>query len=213
MSILSRSAIKSAVECGDIVIDPYDSKQLNSGSYDLRLGRDVKVYKRWVTGLRYLDFPVPRTYEDCEGQTFGPGLSKYEIGAIDMKEPPETIGYTIHQKFLLVPGIMYLMHTKERVCSTKYIPVLDGKSSIGRLGIKVHLTAGYGDVGFDGQYTLEVEASGPIWVYPDMRVAQIRFHEVTGEIEDYKKSGHYVDSDAVGAVPSKAYKQIEEDGI
>lgn len=200
MSILSKQAISEAIEAGNIYIDPFNPTQLNSGSYDLRLGTDVKVYKRWVkSGGKY---PFPADFRS-------PGLAEI----IDAKEKPETISYTIHDRFLLLPGILYLMHTEERVCARKYVPVLDGKSSIGRLGIKVHFCAGYGDSGFDGQYTLEVEASGPVFVYPKMRIAQIRFHEIQGAVCDYKEKGHYVDRNAIGAVASQAYRQLQEDGI
>lgn len=89
--------------------------------------------------------------------------------------------------------------------------ILTHNSSIGRLGICVHLTAGFGDPGFDGQYTLEVTCVHPVKVYVGMRFCQIRFHEIVGEIEDYSKKGHYTGSAAVGAVPSMSWKQFQED--
>lgn len=110
--------------------------------------------------------------------------------------------------FLLSPGRLYLMHTEERVFTSKYVPVLDGKSSIGRLGICVHLTAGYGDSFFDGQYTLEVTAVQPVIIYRGMRFCQMRFHELVGEAIDYRAKGNYTGKSSMGAVPSMAYKQF-----
>lgn len=204
MAILTRQAIRAAMDRGEINISPFNEKQLNPCSYDVRLGAGIKVYRNW-TEQSY----VPNTSHLRSNGMF-PAVKHF--APIDMKKPPETWDMTMDERgFLLLPGVFYLMHTVERVCATQCVPVIDGKSSIGRLGIKIHFTAGIGDPGFDGQYTLEVEVSGPVIVYPNVRIGQIRFFEATGEVEDYKASGHYVGETAVGAVGSRAHKQIEED--
>lgn len=90
----------------------------------------------------------------------------------------------VRRKFVeltLEPRKLYLLHTAERVSTKAFVPVLDGKSSIGRLGICIHLTAGYGDPGFDGQYTLEVTCVIPVRIYAGMRFCQMRFHTMVGE--------------------------------
>jgi dCTP deaminase len=107
----------------------------------------------------------------------------------------------------LEPNVGYLMHTIERVHTKKYVPVLDGKSSIGRLFMKVHETAGYGDAGFDGQYTLEVTVVHPLRVYPGMRIAQMRFHTILGEVQKLY-AGNYTGEAAKGPVPSRAWRQF-----
>lgn len=81
---------------------------------------------------------------------------------------------------LLQPGELYLGHTVETVGSFLYVPVLDGRSSTGRLGINIHATAGYGDLGFFGTFTLEISVIYPVWVYPNVQVCQVSFHEVSG---------------------------------
>lgn len=82
-------------------------------------------------------------------------------------------------------------------------------SSIGRLFLQVHATAGYGDPGFDGQFTLEVIVQHPIRVYPGMRICQIRFQDMNGWVERaYDKTGHYTGEAAQGAVPSQAWRQF-----
>jgi len=89
------------------------------------------------------------------------------------------------------------------------VPVIDGKSSIGRLFIAMHITAGYGDTGFNGQYTLEVTAVHPVIVYPGMRFCQMRFHTTVGEVLDYANcDSHYTGANAMGPVASQAYKQF-----
>ncbi len=109
--------------------------------------------------------------------------------------------------FVLEPGRGYLMHTEEVVGTECYVPVLDGKSSIGRLFISVHATAGYGDPGFLGQYTLEVTVTHPVRVYAGMRVCQIRFHELVGERLLY--SGNYQGGASMGPVPSRSWRQFD----
>lgn len=117
------------------------------------------------------------------------------------------------QGILLKPGIGYLMHTEERVRTDYFVPVLDGKSSLGRLFVTIHVTAGYGEMGFDGQYTLEVMVQHPVVLYAGMRIGQIRFHTIVGEKQSYKDRGHYVGEKALGPIPSQSHIQIKEDGI
>lgn len=68
--------------------------------------------------------------------------------------------------------------------------MLEGRSSIGRLGLSIHVTAGFGDVGFDGYWTLEIYCIHPVIVYPGVEICQIYYHEIEGEYEAYK-SGKY----------------------
>jgi len=179
--ILTDLAIQDAVSRGDIEIDPWRKEQLNPSSYDLTLGDNVLVY----------DFGQHDVHDVKSEPT------RFRHALIEPK------GFVIH------PGKGYLMHTVERVTSRKYVPVLDGKSSIGRLFVSVHQTAGYGDIGFNGQYTLEVTTMYSIRLYAGMRIAQMRFHEVRGLVGKIY-SGNYVGEAARGPVPSKAWKQFKE---
>lgn len=200
--ILSDQAIRAAVESGDIEIDPFSEKQLNITSYDLTLGDEVRVYKQWVDG-------------SARNLNIGPGEERWFTSRdhiSDSKQELETVAYKINPEkgWVLCPGVGYLMHTKERVKTNRFNPILDGKSSIGRLFIQVHFTAGYGDPGFNGQYTLEVQALHPIRVYPGMRFCQIRFHTIAGELsKTYDQVGHYTRETASGAVASQAWRQFE----
>lgn len=143
--------------------------------------------------------------------TLGDGVKVYSYtGELDAKKEPACVDISIRPSgLLLCPGIGYLMHTRERVFTKSFVPVLDGKSSIGRLFISVHATAGYGDPGFNGQYTLEVTVTHPIRVYVGMRIAQMRFHTMAGVIEKLY-DGNYVGESARGAVASRAWRQFKE---
>ena len=197
--ILSDSEIRKAVECGDIFIDPFDPERLNPCSYDLTLGEGVAVYDEWARANSGWDRDRLRWDNLCPRDI-----------EIDIKVEPKAVRFPIHptRGLRLNPGVGYLMHTTERISTNKYVPVLDGKSSVGRLFMKVHETAGYGDVGFNGQYTLEVTVQHPLRVYAGMRVAQMRFHTIVGKVEE-PYTGNYIGEAAMGPVASRAWKQFK----
>lgn len=219
--ILSDSAISSAVSAGDILINPFDEAQLNPTSYDLTLGDQVTVYKRWVAYDEYYSTPRPNpagipglSVENITGRPRdGSDLIANNSNVLDVKKEPETVSFKINPEigWVLKPGIGYLMHTRETIWTRKFVPIVDGKSSIGRLFVLIHFTAGFGDPGFDGQYTLEVSALHPVKVYPGMRIGQIRFHTIEGELAMAydKRESNYKGVLAKGAVASRAWKQFK----
>lgn len=195
--ILSDRAIHNAILRGDIVIDPFQESQLNPTSYDLTLGPWVAVYSDCVQS-------TPASLEVQSGEYF-----TTTNGALDAKKPLSVEKFRIHPEngWLLRPGIGYLLHTAERLYTKIYVPVLDGKSTVGRLFVSIHETAGYGDPGFDGQFTLEVTCTHPVRLYSGMRIGQVRFHTVHGEIgKTYDKTGSYRGTLAEGPVPSQSNK-------
>lgn len=88
--------------------------------------------------------------------------------------------------FILDPGQLYLAKTAESMGSDHYVPMIEGRSSIGRLGIFIHVTAGFGDIGYHGQWTLEIMVVRPTVMYPGDRIGQVYFHTVDGEVDLYK---------------------------
>jgi dCTP deaminase len=196
--ILSGRSIHKAVECGDISIEPFDPKQLNPVSYDLRLGSGLAVYNEAV-------YTILEEQRPSEGRNLCPYTSRPV--PIDPKIEQSVTRFTIGPNgFVLVPGVGYLAHTIEIVHTDKYVPIVDGKSSWARLFLQVHCTAGFGDPGYRGNYTLEVTVTHPIRVYAGARIAQIRFHEISGDVHLY--AGNYQGETSTGAVPSRAWKQF-----
>lgn len=113
-------------------------------------------------------------------------LMVYEEIVLDMQRPNRHRRYTIPPEgFVLNPNQLYLGRTVEHTETHNYVPMLEGRSSIGRLGLFVHVTAGFGDVGFRGYWTLEMFAVQPVRIYPGVQICQIFFHEVSGEITEY----------------------------
>jgi dCTP deaminase len=87
--------------------------------------------------------------------------------------------------FVLQPGTLYLGVTEEYTETHHTVPFLEGKSSVGRLGIDIHATAGKGDVGFSNTWTLEISCVQPVRVYAGMPIGQLIYFEVDGDIENY----------------------------
>lgn len=88
--------------------------------------------------------------------------------------------------FLLRPGVLYLGSTVERTECHGLVPVLNGRSSVGRLGVSVHVTAGFGDDGFDGRWTLEITAVEPVVVHAGARICQVAFFTLHGARQPYR---------------------------
>ena len=88
---------------------------------------------------------------------------------------------------------LYLGRTMEYTETQNLVPMLEGRSSVGRLGLFVHITAGFGDVGFKGYWTLEIFCVQPIKIYPSIEICQIFYHSVEGDYTPYQ-SGKYQDN-------------------
>ena len=132
----------------------------------------------------------------------------YTNKILDMKEQNQTEKIIISPEgFLLEPGKLYLGRTKEYTKTENFIPMLEGRSSIGRLGICIHVTAGFGDVGFAGFWTLELFCVQPVRIYPDVQIAQIYYHTITEPYERYTK-GKYQNNQ--GIQPSMLYKEFKQ---
>ena len=114
-------------------------------------------------------------------------LLTYSSANLDMKKNHETETILIPEDGLLLkPGKLYLGRTKEHTKTNNLVPMLEGRSSIGRLGMFVHITAGFGDVGFEGFWTLEIFVVQPLKIYPNVEICQIYFHKIEIDFENYK---------------------------
>ena len=122
-------------------------------------------------------------------------LATYRDGALDARKANAVEEFTIPPHgFVLVPGQLYLGVTEEYTETHDHVPFLEGKSSVGRLGIDIHSTAGKGDVGFCNYWTLEMSVKLPVRIYRGMPIGQLIYFEVSGEVAhgyDTKKSAKY----------------------
>lgn len=130
----------------------------------------------------------------------------YKENLLDMKKTNETKEIIISEEgFKLEPNQLYLGRTLEYTSTKKFVPMIEGRSSIGRLGIFIHITAGFGDVGFSGYWTLEIFCIKPIIIYPNVEIAQLYYHTIDGDYEEYN-SGKYQNNTDIQ--PSMLYKDF-----
>ena len=135
-------------------------------------------------------------------------LLVYDSDVLDMKEKNSTSPLTIPDEGLLLePQKLYLGRTIERTATDKYVPMLEGRSSVGRLGLFIHITAGFGDIGFDGFWTLEIFCVQPIKIYANLEICQIFYHTIDGDYDLYRSKKYQSNK---GVQPSMLYKDFEE---
>lgn len=164
--ILSDRTIREHLDAGTIVIDPLDSTAVQPSSVDVRLDHRFLVFRNHTRGL--IDVKQDLT---------------------DLTEPIEA---SDSDPFILHPGEFVLGSTLERIAlPDDLVARLEGKSSLGRLGLLIHSTAGFIDAGWDGQITLELSnvASLPITLYPGMKVGQVSFMQMTTPADNPYGSG------------------------
>ncbi|MEM6844209.1 MAG: dCTP deaminase [Bacteroidota bacterium] len=132
-------------------------------------------------------------------------LLVYQNRVLDMKENNPVEKVTLPEEGLIIePDRLYLGRTVERIQANFHVPVLEGRSSIGRLGILVHFTAGLGNIGSDGYWTLEISCIQPVRVYPDVEICQIYFQELRGDHVKYQsKKYHHSDIQ-----PSRLFQEL-----
>ena len=160
MSVLSDRDIRAALEAGTIKINPYDPEDIQPSSVDLHLDRSFRVFRN--NRYAYIDVRAPQ-----------PDLTELLTVADD--EP-----------FILHPGEFVLGQTLEFVeLPNDIVSRLEGKSSLGRLGLLIHSTAGFVDPGWKGNLTLELSnvATLPIALYCGMRIGQISFFTMSSEVD------------------------------
>lgn len=134
-------------------------------------------------------------------------LLVYDEPYLDMKKPNKYQPLIIPEEGLLLEtNKLYLGRTMEYTETRNLVPMLEGRSSIGRLGLFIHVTAGFGDVGFCGFWTLEIFCVQPIKIYPEVEICQVYYHTIQGEYDLYV-SNKYQNNQ--GVQPSLLYKDFE----
>ncbi len=170
--ILSDRSLREQLDAGRIVIDPLDDTLIQPSSVDVRISHLFRVFRNHSRG-------VIDVKEDLQNLT--------EL--IEMPVGPDGVG---DEPFMLHPGEFVLGSTYERIAvPDDLVGRVEGKSSLGRLGLLIHSTAGFIDAGFDGHITLELAnvASLPITLYPGMKIGQVSFMKMTSPADRPYGSG------------------------
>ncbi len=189
--MLTGSRIIEEVQNGKIIINPFNERQINPNSYNLRLDNRLLIYKKQRHAHR----------------------GEHHEYWLDMAEEEPTIPLDIGPMgMVLYPGVLYLGSTFEAAGSDWYIPFIEGRSSVGRLGVSTHITAGLGDLGFKGTWTLEISVVAPIRVYSGIEICQICFLEPHGVIGDRLYKGKYSGQNRnSGPKASSLWKELRKD--
>ncbi len=212
--ILSDSMILQEMEAGNIIIDGFKKEHLNPNSVDLTLAPTVKIYPReklFVNSYDELPFWV-KTYGDYNVTKHTYNSDNY-IHSYEKPLDPRAVQKTIEleipeEGYVLVPNEVYLYACNERIgCKKNICAQVQAKSSLGRLGLDIVIgPAGFIDTGFEGSLVLELRATRPIRIYPNMKICQIKFERVEGDIlesYDAKSGSKYMNQ--VGVQESKYY--------
>lgn len=137
-------------------------------------------------------------------------LLVYTKMPLDMKNPNPSEKILIPEDgFELEPRKLYLGRTLEYTETRNLVPMLEGRSSVGRLGLFVHITAGFGDVGFKGYWTLEMYTIHPIRIYAGVGICQIFYHTVEGDVVEYKSSKYQNNQGIQSSMLYKDFKNQE----
>ena len=170
-----------------------------------------QISERIGTDIRIDPFRPANVNPNSYNLTLHEDIMTYEEVVLDMGKENRVRHLKIPKSGLVLePNRLYLARTVEHTETRNLVPMIEGRSSIGRLGLFVHVTAGFGDVGVRGFWTLEMFAVQPIRIYPGVQICQIFYHEVTGEIQEYC-SDKYQDNS--GIQPSKMYQELHREGI
>lgn len=147
--------------------------------------------KKIMEGIEAGQIVIEPFDRDCLGTNsydvhLGKWLACYEDEVLDARRHNKIRHFEIPEEgFVLRPGTLYLGVTQEYTETFNSVPFLEGKSSVGRLGIDIHATAGKGDVGFCNHWTLEISCTQPVRVYAGMPIGQLIYFAVEGDIENY----------------------------
>jgi dCTP deaminase len=137
-------------------------------------------------------------------------LMTYEEVILDMRKPNRVRRMAIPPEGLVLsPNQLYLGRTVERTETHNLVPMIEGRSSVGRLGLFVHVTAGFGDVGFCGFWTLEMFAVHSVRIYAGVPICQIFYHEIAGPISEYASDKYQHNADIQ---PSLLFKELNPTG-
>ena len=187
--IYSDRDLKKLIDEGRLVIEPFDPDSVQPSSIDLRVGNQFRVF----ANSRYPYIDVKERMDDLT----------------------ELVEVADDEAFILHPGEFVLGSTLERVAlPDDVVGRLEGKSSLGRLGLLIHSTAGYVDPGFAGYLTLELSnvANLPITIYPGMRIGQLSIFQMTSAAENPYGSGvlgsKYKGQE--GPTPSRYYENFRD---
>jgi len=205
VGLLSDKKIKEYVRKGKIVIKPYREEQVGPSSYDVRLGYRFRVF-------------VPKNVEIIDIKSYKEelvGKIENEREILEVYKYSQVVNLKSNSYFIIHPGELILASVYEYIKLPPNIAAqIQGRSSIARLGLLIHTSAGWVDPGYEGHLTLEIVNLNkiPVKIYPLMRIAQLQFFELEEDVEipyNKRKSSKYVKEK--GATESRIYLDFKDE--
>lgn len=188
--VLTDKVIEEEIFKGNIVIGGYNPKHLNPNSYDLTLAPTCKIHHPEAIAdtifipdqkrLEYLDW----SYDIEQSEEWCLDVKQKDTPTFEFEIP--STGFVLQPNHLYLYSCREILAVKKDICAT-----VMGKSSLGRLGLDIHVCAGFVDTGFQGSLVLEMRTIYPLRIYPNMKICQVKFERTEGLVrESYdKKSG------------------------
>ncbi|MDX1963046.1 MAG: dCTP deaminase [Pirellulales bacterium] len=171
----------------------------------------AEIHRRLGEDICIDPFEESRLNPNSYNLTLHDELLVYEEIVLDMKKPNRVERlYIPPEGLILNPNQLYLGRTAERTETHNLVPMIEGRSSIGRLGLFVHVTAGFGDVGFCGYWTLEMFAVQPVKIYPGVPICQIFYHQICGTINEYRSNKYQHNHDIQPSLLHKEFLSEKE---
>jgi dCTP deaminase len=178
------------LECPDVILSGLEIER--------RLGADIVIDPFTPAQLNPNSYNL-RLHDE---------LLLYEEDVLDMRRPNRFRRMRIPESgYVMPPARLHLGRTVERTETRNLVPMLEGRSSVGRLGLFVHVTAGFGDVGFCGYWTLEMFAVQPVRIYPGVPICQIFYHTIEGDFTEYASTKYQHNTDIQ---PSLLFREWEQ---
>jgi dCTP deaminase len=169
---------------------------LSGNEIERRLGKDIVI----------TPFQSSRLNPNSYNVSLHPSLYTYQVNELDPKQDIPLVMHKIPEEgYWLQPGILYLGRTDEYTETRDLVPMLEGRSSVGRLGVFIHVTAGFGDVGFCGYWTLEIAVIQPVKIYPHLEIGQLYYHTIEGSYVAYHSDKYHNNQ---GVQSSQLWKEL-----
>jgi dCTP deaminase len=173
-------------------------------------GREIQ--RQLGTNILIEPFDASRLNPNSYNLTLHEELLVYEERLLDMRKANPVRRMRIPPEGLVLdPGRLYLGRTAERTETRNLVPMIEGRSSIGRLGLFVHVTAGFGDVGFRGYWTLEMFAVQPVRIYSGVAICQIFYHDIQGTFDEYRSDKYQNNTDIQPSLLFREFSSAPQD--
>lgn len=166
------------------------------------------IQEEILRGAIYVDNSENNICQNCINLTLGNTIKVYDTPALDVTKDSQVLEMVIPPEGLILkPNELYIARTWEFTSTYGFVPMLAGTDDLAALGMEIHITAGFGDNGFEGTWTLEIVCANPTRVYPNMLVCQIYYNPLIGNANKLYRGKYFKQ---VEPTASRLYEEYEK---